>query len=515
MTRLHRVVFLLLFTASASLVSAQPAKWSEADAEKLLANKNYQRYLERREKVDETDAKAHADLAAWCALADLPTEARAHQWAAVSLDPTNVKYHQALGRKRRSNGLYLSDDELRDALADIRTATKVNKELTTKLMKLAPSVGRGKFDGLSELLSKFDEPLAIPTLERAGVQFGESSQQMVVQALGRMTHTEATDSLMRHALYGQSESVRRYAADQLAARNPSYYVPRMVGWMTANDSEDFDAPNMPAQGVGGRHAVVWYVAVGGETAVTAVGGTGDLAKASVELQQARGGSPFDKRMTGRQRNQLIAAALKEATGQDFGADSDKWTKWLSELTDSYLPDAANAPPPSVVSLPGSDSLRRVSFVPTGVDCFAAGTLVTTRRGFVKVEDLKVGDMLLSRDMDDAKVSFQPVLRRITRPPTKQVTVTVDGEEITATLGHPFRVKDRKWVYARDLKAGDYVKCLSGYRKVDRVVELNPAEAFSIEVANFNTYFVGKKQVLVHDNTPVYDLELTASDTDQR
>lgn len=94
-------------------------------------------------------------------------------------------------------------------------------------------------------------------------------------------------------------------------------------------------------------------------------------------------------------------------------------------------------------------------------------------------------------------------------------MTIEGEEVTATLGHPFRVKDRKWVYARDLKPGDYVKCLSGYRKVDTVVELKPAQAFSIEVANFNTYYVGKKQVLVHDNTPVYDLELKASDVDSR
>jgi intein/homing endonuclease len=169
----------------------------------------------------------------------------------------------------------------------------------------------------------------------------------------------------------------------------------------------------------------------------------------------------------------------------------------------------------VVALPGSDSWRRVSFVPTGVDCFAAGTPVSTRRGLVKVEDLRVGDLLLSRDMDEGRVAFQPVLRRITRPPTKQVTVTVDGEEVTATLGHPFRVKDRAWVYARDLKAGDYVRCLTAYRKVDKVEEVKAAEAYSIEVANFNTYFVGTKQVLVHDNTPVYDLELKASDADSK
>ncbi|MCU0705959.1 MAG: Hint domain-containing protein [Fimbriiglobus sp.] len=512
---MHRLLLSLIGFVSAAPLPAQSVQWGEEDAAKLVAGKSYQRYLERRAKVDETDAKAQAELAAWCTSADLPNEARAHYWAAVSLDPANVKYHQALGRKKRGNGLYLSDDELKDALADLRVAGRLNKELTARVVKLAPAVQKGKTDEFNKLLADFDEPLAIPTLERVGVAFGETAQQQVVHTLGRMTHTEATDSLMRHALYGLTPSVRRYAADKLAARNPSYYVPRMAGWLTAVDSVDFDLPNLPAQGVGGRHAVVWYVAVGGETAVTAVGGTGDLAKASVELQQSRGGSPFDKRMTGRERNQRIADALEEATGQKFGADADKWTKWLAELTDSYLPDAANAPPPSVVTLPGSDSLRRISFVPTGVDCFAAGTLVSTRRGLVKIEDLKVGDLLLSRDMDEGTVRFQPVLRRITRPPTKQVTVTVDGEEITATLGHPFRVRDRKWVYARDLTKGDYVRCVRSYGKVEKVVEREPAVAYSIEVANFNTYFVGKNQVLVHDNTPVYDLELKASDADNK
>jgi hypothetical protein len=503
-----------VFSCGSPLV-AQSVRWNEDDTTRRLASRPYQRYLERRQSVDERDAAAQAELATWCTATDLPNEARAHCWAAVSLDPTNIKYHQALGRKRRANGLYLSDAELREALSAIRTATRINQDLTAKLLRLAPSVQRNKLSGFTQLLSDFDEPLAIPTLERAGVAFGEAAQLQVVFALGRLSHTEATDSLLRHALYAESESVRQYAADQLAARNPSYHVPRLVGWLTAEDSLDFDLPNMPAQGIGGRHAVVWYVAVGGEAAVAAVSGTGDLAKASAELQQARGGSPFNKRMTGRERNTRIVAALHEATGQTFGPDADAWTKWLSQLTDSYLPDAANTPPPSVVSLPGADSLRRISFVPTGIDCFAAGTLITTRRGFVPIEQLRVGDLLWSRDMDDGTVAYQPVIRRITRPPTRQATIVVNGESITATLGHPFRVKDRKWVYARDLKPGDSIKTLGGYRTVERIDQKPAAEAFSIEVANFNTYFVGRTQLLVHDNTPVYDLELKASDADNK
>lgn len=496
-------------------LNAQTIRWSSEDAQKLLENKTYQRYLEKREKTDEKDARQQAELGAWCITADLRNESRAHYWAAVSLDPTNPKFHVALGRKKRGNGLYLSDEEYREALTDLRIATKVNKDLTSKFLKLAPSIQRGKFGDLNKLLATFDEPLGIPTLERAGVQFGESVQMNIIHTLGRMNHTEATDSLMRHALYGMTESIRRYAAQKLAARNPSYFVPRMVGWITAEDSDDFDLPNLPTQGVGGRHAVVWYVAVGGATAITAVGGTGDLTKASVELQLARGGTPFATWITGRDRNQRITNALKEATGKDFGADAAMWTKWLSELTDSYLPESANALPPSVVSLPGADSLRRISFVPTGVDCFAAGTPIATRRGMVPIEDLKVGDLLLSRNMDDGTIAFQPVLRRITRPPNKQVTGTIEGNEVTATLGHPFRVKDRKWVYARDLKAGDYMKSETGHLRVDKVQERPPAEAFSIEVANFNTYFVGNKRILVHDNTPVYDLELSASNSDDR
>jgi hypothetical protein len=219
----------------------------------------------------------------------------------------------------------------------------------------------------------------------------------------------------------------------------------------------------------------------------------------------------------REWTERVVAALEEATGQRFGADSERWTKWLAELTDSYLPDSANAPPPTIAALP--DAIRnarvRQSFVPTGVDCFAAGTTVRTRRGQVPIEDLKVGDLVLSRDMDEGKTAFQPVVRRITRPPTRQVAVTAGGETIVSTLGHPFRVKGRKWVYARDLKPGDEVKTATGYLKVEKVEARESAVAYSIEVANFNTYFVGAKQLLVHDNTPVYDLELQASEADDR
>jgi hypothetical protein len=46
--------------------------------------------------------------------------------------------------------------------------------------------------------------------------------------------------------------------------------------------------------------------------------------------------------------------------------------------------------------------------------------------------------------------------------------------------------------------------------VQRVEVIAPAPAFSIELANFNTYYVGTTCVLVHDNSPVYDLDLTAT-----
>ena len=91
-------------------------------------------------------------------------------------------------------------------------------------------------------------------------------------------------------------------------------------------------------------------------------------------------------------------------------------------------------------------------------CFAAGTLVHTKEGLVPIEQIKVGDWVLSKhDNGTGKRAYKRVLRTIARPPERVIEVKYfpDPSEprvarITCTINHPFWVKNLGWTPAEDL-----------------------------------------------------------------
>ncbi len=83
-----------------------------------------------------------------------------------------------------------------------------------------------------------------------------------------------------------------------------------------------------------------------------------------------------------------------------------------------------------------------------------------------------------------------------------VHLTVNGEEIVTTPGHPFYVPVKGWTKAIQLRAGDRLQLLNGqYVVVEQVQhELleNSVFVYNFEVEDFHTYYVGNDPVLVHN-----------------
>ena len=81
-------------------------------------------------------------------------------------------------------------------------------------------------------------------------------------------------------------------------------------------------------------------------------------------------------------------------------------------------------------------------------------------------------------------------------------VFIDGEEIECTGEHPFYVEGKGFIPAKELKSGD--KCLlsTGEDVIIEKIEiekLTEAETtYNFEVADFHTYYVTDKDVLVHN-----------------
>lgn len=135
-------------------------------------------------------------------------------------------------------------------------------------------------------------------------------------------------------------------------------------------------------------------------------------------------------------------------------------------------------------------------------CFVVGTLVTTEDGFKPIEEIQVGDRVLSEDETTGEVSVKTVTETYVNETDELVHIGVNGETISATPSHPFYVDKLGWTLARSLKAGDVLVLSNGelvtVEWVQHEILESPIYVYNFEVEDFHTYFVGKCGVLVHN-----------------
>lgn len=140
-------------------------------------------------------------------------------------------------------------------------------------------------------------------------------------------------------------------------------------------------------------------------------------------------------------------------------------------------------------------------------CFVAGTPVAIDAqdgGFVytSIENIKVGDQVLSYDEETGLLSVQTVTDTFQREVPDLVRLIIGDDEIITTLNHPFYSIDRSgWTAARSLKAGENVLSAKGDQKVQEseIIELETQQnVYNFTVENTHTYFVGYNTVLVHN-----------------
>lgn len=148
------------------------------------------------------------------------------------------------------------------------------------------------------------------------------------------------------------------------------------------------------------------------------------------------------------------------------------------------------------------------------NCFVAGTLVTTSEGQKPIEDIKIGDRVLSEKENTNQVSFKNVTNTFVNETSELEHIHVNGETITATPNHPFYVDKLGWRLADALRAGDVLVLSNGefvtVEWVQHEILESPIEVYNFEVEDFHTYFVGENSILVHNDchTPVRPNKIT-------
>ena len=130
-----------------------------------------------------------------------------------------------------------------------------------------------------------------------------------------------------------------------------------------------------------------------------------------------------------------------------------------------------------------------------VICFAKGTPVLTPEGEKSIEELKPGDLVLSRSEGDPDGPIEAkVIEETFGGESELLDLNIDGQVIRATPRHPFFVKDRGWTEAGELKPGDLLATdLSSWKKLQNVSSSGQVEpVYNFRVADHHTYFVGKE-----------------------
>ncbi len=503
----------------------QDNQWIKADEAPRLAeeDRRLDTYHHLRNEKPNTVA-GQLELANWCRERKLVDRERAHLHRVVELERDHAEARARLGFQRIA-GEWASLDDIHDS---VRQAQAIQTSMTVwgpKLEKICEGLsGRGERmrTAAVQRVREINTIEAVPALERILSPHSEEAALLVVEVLGNLTDLEATRSLARHSVLSPWETVRKAAAQRLKSRPLEDYVPALLGEMYTTVRTQADVARGPGGRLLYRHSFVregqkqnqQLVVDTAYTRVRQPGGDGEetLARALNNLWM----SAVNRELAAEQQNRLqaevnerISVALNTATDANLPTAPDKWWTWWNEQNEVFV--AGDKPvstiqqaqeihvsdriDPSLLASGGSSGGDQYA-----LDCLVAGTPVWTATGVTAVEQLRVGDMVLSQHPETGELAYKPVIRTTIRPEGKLVRVTAGGETVETSGGHLFWVAGEGWVKARKLQSGQELHGVYGPARVSMVEEGNEAKTYNVEVADFHTYFVGQEKLLCHDNT---------------
>lgn len=109
-------------------------------------------------------------------------------------------------------------------------------------------------------------------------------------------------------------------------------------------------------------------------------------------------------------------------------------------------------------------------------CFPARTLITTEKGCVPIEDIKVGDYVLTRNGFE-KVSYSGLIKK-----SSLLTITFeDGRTISATPEHKFWTENRGWVELQNITKNDILVSIWNNDLTEKYINYTKANGIYLQV----------------------------------
>jgi hypothetical protein len=494
--------------------------------------------------------KGQLQIAQWCRQQKMAEEERLHWQIVLSIWPGQPDAVKALGL-RPFEGQLLTKDQIDAARKDARLMREAKRKWAQKLTRIKNTL---EGDDEAARQAALDELEAIRdphALRLAEEMFGDNSTGaaiLLVEMYGRDAKQQSTEALVRLALHSKEAAVRAKAAGELRYREN--YMPLLVGALAA----PIELSVTTDMAAGGPTYKWWdgfaYLA-NEEGAVYVVPGmyrmvrrdgkytnkdvafwvpktipfsgwwyTGDIPdKHKYEYVLTRD-SP-DPNAPYEYYGALNAKEYRGENGKARGAldreiaaldakvqEVNKATAELNGRVDAAIREI----------LVGKDAEWLPAKVAKAEDIrprvwwdwwqkqlnlnnyFAKGTEVWTQLGLVPIEQVLVGDRVLTKDRDTGKLTFNLVIGIDVQRDREASAIEVGGRTIVSTIDQPFFVKDESWRKAAELKPGAKLDGLAGATPVDGARPATADVVYSLLIADDPTYFVDRQGILVHDAT---------------
>jgi Pretoxin HINT domain len=126
--------------------------------------------------------------------------------------------------------------------------------------------------------------------------------------------------------------------------------------------------------------------------------------------------------------------------------------------------------------------------------------VRTLAGLQVIEKLSAGDEVLTQNPKTGELRYQSIVAVYHNPPNATLRIELDADAIVATGIHRFWKAGKGWVMARELQPGDRLRTLAGVSTVKSVADESVQRVYNLQVAEGESFFVGKIGALAHDNS---------------
>ncbi len=139
-------------------------------------------------------------------------------------------------------------------------------------------------------------------------------------------------------------------------------------------------------------------------------------------------------------------------------------------------------------------------------CFPAGTLVHTPNGLAKIEELQVGDLLLTYNEETQEQEYKPIVQTHQRYTLQMMTLELPtGEFLEVTPEHRF-YSNGSWVEARELRKGDTLQTKNGdYTTISAIENTSKYQkVYNFDVEGNENYYVTEDGLLVHNGYRAID-----------